>query len=128
VRKINAIISLRTGREINNQVGNVKEPCKFTHNFFQNSSPSSPLVTGLGDSTNGVPGDSSKDSPLNSSFDQEELKENDSSDLSSPKNSPSPSIVEKVHRPTTTLPPFPHRLNKKDQVNVDKIGKIFSQI
>jgi len=83
VRKINAIISLRSGRKIN-QVGNSKEPCKFPNNFFQNSSPSSPIIDS-GHTTDGVPIDSSKDSLSNSSSDQEKLKENDSSDLSSPK-------------------------------------------
>jgi len=77
VRKIITTISFRSYQEIDNQVGNSKEPCKFSHNFFQNSSPSSPLVTGSGDTTYGVLGDSQNDYPLNSSLDQEEPKEND---------------------------------------------------
>ena len=128
MRKINAVISLRLGQEIDNQVGNFKEPYKFPHDFFQNSSPSFPPVTGSEDTTDGVPGDSSKDSPLNSSSDQEDLEENDSFGLSSPKDSSSPSIFEKAQRPTTPLPPFPHTLEKKDQVNVDKIRETFSQV
>ena len=44
VRKKNAIISLRSGQKID-KVENFKDPCKFRHNFFQNSSPSSPLET-----------------------------------------------------------------------------------
>jgi len=68
VRKINAIISLRSGRKIDNQVGNSKEPCKFPHNFFQNSSPSSSIIDS-GDTTDGVLVDSSKDSISNSSSD-----------------------------------------------------------
>jgi len=127
VRKINTIISLRSGRKIDNQVGNSKAPFKFPHNFFQNSSPSSPVMDSE-DTTYGVPVDSSKDSPLNSSSDQEKLKENDSSDLSSPKDASSPSTVEKVQKPSTPLPPFPHRLKKKDQVNVEKIRETFSQV
>jgi len=100
VRKINPIISLRSSRKIDNQVGNSKEPCKFPHNFFQNSSPTSPVMDSE-DTIDGVPVDSSKDFPSNSSSNQEKLQENDSSDLSSPKNSSSPSTVEKVQKPTT---------------------------
>jgi len=55
-------------------------------------------------------------------------KENDSSDSSSLKDSLSPYAVEKVHKPVTPLPSFPHRLKKKDQVNIDKIRKTFSQV
>ena len=114
----------RQGREIDNQVGNSKEPCKFPHSFFQNSSPSSPVFDS-GD-TDGVPVDSSKDSPSNSSSDQEKLKENGSSNLSSPKDFSSPSTVEKVQKPSTPLPPFPHKVKKNDQVNVEKIRETFS--
>ena len=71
VRKINAVISLRPGREIDNQVENFKEPSKFPHNFFQNFAPSPSPKTGSsnnsGDTTNGVPIDSQMDLPSNSS-------------------------------------------------------------
>jgi len=46
-------------------------------------------------------------------------------DLSSPKDSSSPSSVEKDHKP---LPPYPHGLKKKDQTHVDKMRKIFPQV
>jgi len=35
-------------------------------------------------------------------------------------------MVEKVQKPTTPLPPFPHKLKKKDQVNIEKIRETFS--
>ena len=34
VRKVNAVISLRSGREVDNQVRNPTEPCRFPHQFF----------------------------------------------------------------------------------------------
>jgi len=41
VRKVNATISLQSGREIDDQVRNPNEPWMFPHQFFQNSSSSS---------------------------------------------------------------------------------------
>jgi len=41
MRKVNVVISLCSGREVDNQVRNHNEPCRFPHQFFQNSSPSS---------------------------------------------------------------------------------------
>jgi len=62
MKNINAIISFRLHREIDNQVKNSKEPCKFSQSLFQDSSPSSPLETGSfsssGDTTNGGPSNS----------------------------------------------------------------------
>ena len=37
VRKVNAVISLHSGREVDNQVRNPNEPCRYPHQFFQNS-------------------------------------------------------------------------------------------
>jgi len=34
VRKVNAVISLCSGREVDNQVRNPTEPCRFPHQFF----------------------------------------------------------------------------------------------
>jgi len=34
VRKVNAVISLRPGREVDNQVRNPNEPCRYPHQFF----------------------------------------------------------------------------------------------
>jgi len=34
VRKVNAVISLCSGREIDNQVRNPNEPCRYPHQFF----------------------------------------------------------------------------------------------
>jgi len=48
--------------------------------------------------------------------------------LTSTKDCSSPSAVEKVHKPITCLPPFSHRLKKKDQINVDNIRETFSQV
>ena len=59
---------------------------------------------------------------------KEELKKKDSSesvDPSPPKGPSSPSSPEKVHMP---LPPFPHRLKKKDQDHVEKMRETFSQV
>jgi len=64
VRKLNIVISLRYSREIDNQVRNPNETCRYPHQFFQNSasSSSSPPETGSysepGDATEGVPDDS----------------------------------------------------------------------
>jgi len=74
VRKINVVISLKSGRDVDNQVGNSKEPYKFPHDFFQNSSLSpSPKIgssNNSGDTTDGVPINFQKDLPSNSSYDQ----------------------------------------------------------
>jgi len=45
-RKVNAITTLHSGREVDNQVRNPNEPCRYPHQFFQNSSPSSTPETG----------------------------------------------------------------------------------
>jgi len=34
VRKVNVVLSLRSGREIDNQVGITSEHCKYAENFF----------------------------------------------------------------------------------------------
>ena len=94
VRKVNVVISLRSGWDIDNQVENFKEPCKFPHIFFQNSSHCSPVRNGSssksGDTTNGVLNDSQNDPLSNSTHDQEDPEENDSSNRWSPKHSSSP--------------------------------------
>ena len=79
------------------------------------------LVSRLRHTTDGVPNDSINPPLSISPFDKEEPKEKDSTyvvDLSSPKDSSSPSFVERVHKP---LPPFPHRLKKKNQAHVNKM-------
>jgi len=37
-------------------------------------------------------------------------------------------LRESIYKPVTPLPPFPHRLEKKDKLNVDKIRETFSQV
>ena len=117
MRKVNAVISLRSGREVDNQVRNPNEPCKHPNQFFQNSSSSSPPEIGsssqTGDTTNGVPKASDSPFSLESPSKKEELKEKDSSDLasSSPsKDSSFPSSSEKIHM---SLSPFPHKIKKE---------------
>ena len=65
VRKVNAVISLCSGRELDTQMKNPNEPCRFPHQFFQNSSVASPQETGSssqsGDTTDCVP--NASDSP-----------------------------------------------------------------
>jgi len=34
VKKLNAVTSLHSGREVDNQVRNPNEPCKYPHQFF----------------------------------------------------------------------------------------------
>jgi len=132
LRKLNAVISLRSGREVNHQVGNSKEPCKFPHDFFQDSFPSrSPKIgssNDSGDTIDGVPINFQKDLSSNSCYDQKDPQVNDPTDLSSPRDSSSPSSTEKVQKAVIPLPPFPHRLKKKDQANVDKRRETFSQV
>ena len=103
VRKVNVVISLWSGREIDNQVTNPNEPCRYPHQFFQNSSSSSPLETSSssqsGNATDGVPNDSDSPSPPESPSTKEELEEKNFSNLasSSPsKDSSSPSFYEKI--------------------------------
>lgn len=114
VRKVNAVLSLQAGREIDNQVRNPYEICMYHHQFFQNFSP--PKISSsskLGDATDGVPNNSDSPSPSKSPSNKEEPNEKDSSDLVDPlppKGSSSPSSVKKVH---TSLPLFPYRLKKK---------------
>ena len=84
VRKVNVVIPLRSGQEVDNQVRNSNEPCRYPHQFLQNSSPSSPLEIGSssksGDATDGVPNASDSPSSPESPFKKEELQEKDSSD------------------------------------------------
>jgi len=58
VRKVNAVISFHSSREIDNQVRNPNEPYMYPYQFFQNSFPSSTPETGpssqSGDTTDGV--------------------------------------------------------------------------
>jgi len=103
VRKVNAVISLHSSGEVDNQVRNPNEPCRYPHQFFQNSSFSSPQKTGsssqLGDATEGVPNGSDSPSPPESPSTKEELEEKNFSNLasSSPsKDSSSPSFYEKI--------------------------------
>ena len=100
MRKINTVIFLRSGQEIDNQVENSKEPCKFPHDLFKNSStsPSSKIASSnnSGDTTDGVPIDSEKDLPSNSSHNQNEPQKDHSTNLSSPKDSLSPSSTTNV--------------------------------
>jgi len=103
VRKVNAVISLHSDREADNQVRNPNEPCRYPHQFFQNSSPSSPpeidSSSQSGDTIGGVPNASDSPSPPKSPSKKEELKEKDSFDSasSSPsRNSSSPSSDEKI--------------------------------
>ena len=63
IRELNVVISLWSGRELDNQVKNPNEPCMYPHQFFQNSSSSPPsLETGssskLRDAIDGVPNNS----------------------------------------------------------------------
>jgi len=73
--KKNAVVSLISGQEIDNQAENFKEPCKFPCSFFQNSSLSSPLKIGSssnsGDTIDGIPSNSQNDTPSKLSLDQE---------------------------------------------------------
>jgi len=128
VRKVNAVISLHSDRKVDNQVRNPDEPCRYPHQFFQNSFSSSPPEIGSPsksrDATDGVPHDLDSPYPPESSS-----KEKDSYDLakfSPSKGSSSPSSSsEKVHM---HVPPFPHRLKKKDQAHIEKMREIFCQV
>jgi len=75
VRKVNAVISLRSSREIDNQVTNPNEPGRYPHEFFQNSSSSSPPETSSssqsGDATDDVPNYSNSPSSFESPFKKE---------------------------------------------------------
>ena len=132
VRKVNAVISLRSGTEIDNQVRNPNEPCMYPHQFFHNSysysspSSSSSLETGSSskpeDATDGVLNDSNPPPSLESPSKKEKLEEKDSSDSVKP---PIDSSTEKVQMP---LPPFPHMFKKKDQAHVEKMRETFSQV
>jgi len=95
-------------------------------------SPSSPPEIGssnqLGNTTDGVPNTSSSPSSPKSPSKKKELKEKDSSHStsSSPsKDSSSPFSSKKIQMP---LPPFSHRLKKKDQDHIEKIRETFSQV
>jgi len=131
---VNAVISLRSGQEIDNQVRNPNEPCRYPHQFFQNSSSSSSspsfssssLETGSSskpeDATDGVLNDSDTSPFLESHSKKEESKEKAFSDSVKP---PIDSSTEKIRLP---LPLFPHRLKKKDQAYVEKMRETFSQV
>jgi len=118
LRKVNVLRSLRSSREIDNQVRNSNKPCRYPHQFFQNSSPSFPPETGSssqsGDATDGVPNASDNPSPLESPSKKEKPKEKDSSDSVSSlpsMESSSHSSSEKIQMP---LPLFSYKLKKKD--------------
>ena len=110
VRKLNAVISLRFGREIDNQVRNPNEPCMYPHQFFQNSSfsssPSSSPETSssskLENATDGVLNDSDTPPSLESPSKKEESIEKASFDSVKP---PIDSSTEKVHMPLPLFSP-----------------------
>ena len=116
VRKVNAIVSFRSDRGVDNQVRNPNEPCRYPHQFFQNSSPSSTPDTGpssqSGHTPDGVLNTSDSPPSPKSPSKEEKLQEKDSSGSasSSPSKSSSPLSFEKIQMP---LLPFPHRLKKK---------------
>jgi len=117
MRKVNIVTSLRSSREIDNQVGNSNESCKYPHSFFQKfSSSSSPKTCSSSksrDITDNVPSDSAYPLPFDSPSNKEELKEKDSTGLvdpSCPKDSSSLPSIEKIHN---SLPPLPHNLKRK---------------
>ena len=117
VRKFNEVISLRSGRDIDNQVKIPKNPANtlticfrilLSPPFFSRTGSSSKF----GDATADVPGESSNPVPSYSPSDKEELKEKNSADLldpSSPKNSPLASSIDRVNK---YVPPFPHRMRR----------------
>jgi len=138
VRKVNAVISLHSDREINNQVRNPNEPCRYPRQIFQNSSssspPSSPETSSSSkpdDGTDGVFNDSDTSPSLESPSEKDEFKKKDSFESVDPSCSKSLSSSssrfssDKVH---IHLPPFPHRLKKKDQAHVEKMRETFSQV
>ena len=98
---------------------NLNEPCKYPHQFFQNSFSSPPPKTGsssrLRDATDDIPNDFDTHLPPESPSKKAEPKEKESSDSSPPKDS---SSTEKVHIP---LPHFSHRFKNKDQAHVEKM-------
>jgi len=109
VRKVNTVVSLYSSQEIDNQVRNPNEPCRYPHQFFQNSASSSSSSPETGSSsepwnaTEGVPNDSDAHLYPNQSSKKEELKEKDSSDSVDPSPFKGSSFsYEKVHMP---LPP-----------------------
>ena len=128
-RKMNAVISLQSARDIDNQVRNLNEPYRYPHQFFQNSSPSSSPEIGspskLGDATDGVPDD--LDSPSPPEPPSKEKNSSDSAKFSLSKGSSSSSFFfsKKVHMP---IPHFSHRLKKKDQDHIEKMRETFSQV
>jgi len=132
VRKVIAVIYLRSGREVDNQVRNRNELCRYPHQFFMNSSLSPSLETGSssqsGDTTDGVSNALYSPSSPKSPSNKEKLKEKDSSASvsSSPsKDSSPPSSSKKIQM---SLPLFPYRLKKKDQGHIEKIRETFSQV
>jgi len=136
MRKVNAVISLLSGREIDNWVRNPNEPCRYPHQFFKesSSSSSSPPETGSssesGDVTDGVPNDSdTSHHSSESSSKKHELEKKDTSESVDPSSSKghssSPSSSEKSPYAFTS---FPHRLKKKDQAHVEKMRETFSQV
>jgi len=67
VRKVNVVISLHYGREIDNKVRNPNEPCRYPHQFFQNSASSSSSSSPETGSSS-EPKDATKGVPNNSNF------------------------------------------------------------
>jgi len=105
---VNIVISLRSGREIDNQVRNPNEPCRYPHKFFQNSSsssfPPSPETSSSSkseDATDGVLNDSSTPPSLESPSKKDESKEKASSYSIEP---PKDSSTEKVQIPYLLFP------------------------
>ena len=83
MRKVNAVISLHSDQEVDNQVRKPNETCSYPHQFFQNSSPYSNPETGPSsesrDTTGGVPNASDRVPSPKSTPKEEELQEKDSS-------------------------------------------------
>ena len=83
LRKVTTVISLGSGREINNQVGNSSETYKYPHSFFQNSSPSSSyreigLPSNSRDGIDGILNDITNLLPSGSPSDKKEHTKKDS--------------------------------------------------
>jgi len=104
IRKVNTVLSLRSGREVDNKVRNPNESCRFSHQFFQNSLPSSTPETDpftqSRHTPDGVP-NASDSPPSQSPSKEEEPQEKDSSSSasSSPPKSSSPFLLRKSRCP-----------------------------
>jgi len=125
------VISLRSGREVDNQVRNPNEPCRFPYQFFKNSSPSHTLETGpfsqSGDTPNGVPNASDSPPSPQSPSKEEKPQEKDSSSSASSSHLKS-SFLPSPEKIQMSLPSFPHRLKKKDEDHIEKMRETFSQV